>query len=72
MNKITYEEFQESMLQHRKQAIQQTKKAIARELRLELVAIREIADTSRDEQTKNQLYKRLNRLEKIYLNIKEN
>jgi hypothetical protein len=67
---ISYDEYQADMLQHRKQAVVQTKKAIAQDIRLELLALKDIADSTNDERTKNQLYKRLNRLEKVYKYLK--
>jgi hypothetical protein len=63
---ISYDEYQADMLKHRTSAVEQTKRAIAQDIRLEFLALKDIADSTNDERTKNQLYKRLNRLVKVY------
>lgn len=67
---ISYDEYQADMLKHRKQAVEQTRRAIAQDIRLEFLALKDIADSTNDERTKNQLYKRLDRLEKVYNYLK--
>ena len=63
---ISYDEYKTDMLKHRTEAVEQTKRAIAQDIRLEFLALKDIADSTNDERTKNQLYKRLNRLVKVY------
>jgi hypothetical protein len=64
------DEYQADMFKHRKQAVEQTKRAIGQDIRLEFLALKDIADSTNDERTKNQLYKRLDRLKRIYNYLK--
>lgn len=66
---ITYKEFEDAILMHRKEASIQTKEAIVKAIRLEIIALREIAESTNDIRTKNQLTKRLERFERIYQNL---